>query len=158
MKVLKKLFLSFLIIILLIVSFIVANTVYQMLPHHIVNVEEIKELNTELEDFPIESCDCYWQADVVFMGGALESHSSGKLTLSDEFYKKLLKEYEWAEATGMPCSESNCFLDINGFACDSFKEFVKGTYLVSDSFQQEFYSVIILSKDDNVMYFFRRDF
>lgn len=158
MKIFKKLLYCFLIIILLIVSFVVANTVYQMLPHHIVDVEEIKELNTELENFSIESCDCYWQADVFFMGGTLESHSSGKLTLSDEFYKKLLKEYEWTEATGMPCPESKYFLNINGFACDSFKEFVKGTYLVSEDFQKEFYSIIILSKDDNFMYFFRRDF
>ena len=80
-------------LILLAVLFFVANDIYQQLPHHITDVEEIQYLIPYFEDMPIESCDCRWEADVIFMGGALETHSSGKITVSQEYYDSLLEKY-----------------------------------------------------------------
>ena len=83
-------------LILLAVLFFAANDIYQQLPHHITDVEEIQYLIPYFEDMPIESCDCRWEADVIFMGGALETHSSGKITVSQEYYDSLLEMYaEW---------------------------------------------------------------
>lgn len=66
-------------LILLAVLFFVANDIYQQLPHHITDVEEIQYLIPYFEDMPIESCDCRWEADVIFMGEHLKHIPPAKL-------------------------------------------------------------------------------
>lgn len=155
MKIIKKIIMCILCLVLLFISIASIKTHYYERPHRISNNEELVELIPEFKKLEIESCDCYWQGDVVAWGGVLECHSSGKITVSYDFYNRILKEYTWIESSGMPYSNLNSAFNIDQKACESFKAFVKGTYLISDDFQKEYYSIILLSKVDNSIYFYR---
>ncbi len=151
-------------LILLAVLFFVANDIYQQLPHHITDVEEIQYLIPYFEDMPIESCDCRWEADVIFMGGALETHSSGKITVSQEYYDSLLENYSWHESSGVPTAvigSKNPKKELN----EAYWDFMRNEkYLVSGSFQKQFDNYIdasylfALAKDEPCIYYYYHSF
>lgn len=145
-------------IVLLVVLFFTANNIYQKQPHHITKVEDIKYLISDFEDIPIESCDCRWQADVMFMGGALETHSSGKLTVSKEYYDSIMRDYQWTERQGVPFQISGR-PDLKKKTNDVYYDFItKDTYLVSENYQKQFDSLITVSKDEYCIYYFYESF
>lgn len=139
-------------LILLAVLFFVANDIYQQLPHHITDVEEIQYLIPYFEDMPIESCDCRWEADVIFMGGALETHSSGKITVSQEYYDSLLENYSWHESSGVSYSLKELSKVYWNFMMNE-------KHLVSDDFQKQFDNYVdasylfALAKDEPCIYY-----
>lgn len=144
-------------LILLAVLFFVANDIYQQLPHHITDVEEIQYLIPYFEDMPIESCDCRWEADVIFMGGALETHSSGKITVSQEYYDSLLENYSWHESSGVSYSLKELSKVYWNFMMNE-------KHLVSDDFQKQFDNYVdasylfALAKDEPCIYYYYHSF
>lgn len=144
-------------LILLAVLFFVANDIYQQLPHHITDVEEIQYLIPYFEDMPIESCDCRWEADVIFMGGALETHSSGKITVSQEYYDSLLENYSWHESSGVSYSLKELSKVYWNFMTNE-------KHLVSDDFQKQFDNYVdasylfALAKDEPCIYYYYHSF
>lgn len=144
-------------LILLAVLFFVANDIYQQLPHHITDVEEIQYLIPYFEDMPIESCDCRWEADVIFMSGALETHSSGKITVSQEYYDSLLENYSWHESSGVSYSLKELSKVYWNFMMNE-------KHLVSDDFQKQFDNYVdasylfALAKDEPCIYYYYHSF
>lgn len=128
----------------------VANNIYQKKEHHISDVEEIKYMFNEFEDIPIIDGDCYWQADVMFMGGALESHASGKIKVSEGYYNKILQKYEWTERRGFPTS-SEIVLEK---AHSDFVTGISKPYYYSEDYCYDTGLLMCVSKEDNTVYFF----
>lgn len=154
MKKIKKLFkisaIVFASLISIVIVLFVANNIYQKMEHHISDVEKIKYMFNEFEDIPIIDGDCYWQADVMFMGGALESHASGKIKVSQEYYNKILQKYEWTERRGFPTS-SEIVLE------KAHADFVTGIskpYYYSEDYCYDTGLLMCVSKEDNTIYFF----
>lgn len=137
-------------LILIFIALFVANDIYQKKEHHISDVEEIKYLFNEFEDIPIIDGDCYWQADVMFMGGALESHASGKIKVTEEYYNKILQKYEWTERRGFPTSSEI----ILKKAHPDFIAGISKPYYFSENYCYDTGLVMCVSKDDNIIYFF----
>ena len=145
-------------VILIFALLILANNIYQLFPHHITKVEDIQYLISDFEDMPIESCDCQWQADVMFMGGALETHSSGKLYVSKEYYDSIMQKYQWREASGIPFQVSQISNSEKVLGKVYYNFVTKEQYLISEDYQEEFYPIVIASKDEYAIYFFYKTF
>ena len=134
----------------IVIVLFVANNIYQKQEHHISDIEEIKFMFNELEDIPIVDGDCYWQADVMFMGGALESHASGKIKVSQEYYNKILQKYEWTERRGFPTSSEI----VREKAHSDFVTGILKPYYFSKDYCNDIGLVMCVSKEDNTIYFF----
>lgn len=161
MKVKKVLLILFSVpvgLVLLFCLLILANNIYQKFPHHITKTEDIQYLISDFEDIPIESCDCQWQADVMFMGGALETHSSGKLYVTKEYYDSIMQRYQWRETRGIPFEVSQISNSEKVLGKVYYNFVTKERYLISEDYQEEFYPIVIASKDEYAIYFFYKTF
>ena len=143
-------------LILLTALFFVANNIYQQTPHHITDVEEIQYLIPYFEEMPIEACDCRWEADEMSVAGAIEVHSSGKLTVSREYYDSLLENYSWKESSGVSYSLKELSKVYWNFMMNE-------KHLVSDDFQKQFdYAdaryLFALAKDEPCIYYYYKSY
>lgn len=125
--------------------------VYDRMPHHYTDAENLIELNPEFADIPIESCDFYQKNDVIFFGGVLEFYSYGKINVSEEYYENLLETYSFSESSGILDYQGMNSKKLSG----EFEDVItKQKYLVSDEFQSMFYSFVCLSTKENAIYFY----
>ena len=132
--------------------FFVANDIYQQLPHHITDVEEIQYLIPCFEDMPIESRE----ADEMSVGGAIDVHSSGKLIVSREYDDSLLENYSWKESSGVSYSLKELSKVYWDFMMNE-------KHLVSDDFQKQFnYAdaryLFAFAKDEPCIYYYYHSF
>ena len=101
---------------------------------------------------------------MIFMGGALETHSSGKITVSQEYYDSLLENYSWHESKGVPTAvigSKNPKKELS----EVYWDFMRNEkYLVSGSFQKQFDDYIdesylfALAKDEPCIYYYYHSF
>lgn len=138
-----------LIIILVPLGIFVGNSIYQKMPHHITDVEELKYLISDFEDLSIESCDIIWKSDVMFMGGSLESRAVGKIVVSEQYYNDIRSTYNWAASDEKPDLIKDDKLD------STLSELLSNNkYLVSDEYQNMFSPSMFLSENENELYFY----
>lgn len=122
--------------------------------HH---VTEISEVEGYLKGIQAESIDCYWYEHTSDFFG-YEKAFSGRLTITEDFYNEVLKKYDdWEEHTGWPAeADAIGYRDnIRSFSCDNFKNFVNNeTYLMSETYNQDLTTVLLLSKDSPTLYMY----
>lgn len=120
--------------------------------HHITELEE-----GYLKGIKAESCDGYWYVHTHDFFG-YEAAFSGELKLTEEYYNEIQAKYDdWEERTGWPVeADAIGYKDnIRSFSCDSFKNFVNNeTYLMSETYNQELTTVLLLSKDSPTLYMY----
>lgn len=157
LKSLKGIFI-FASILLILVAGIVLIRNYDATPellkewHHITELEE-----GYLKGIKAESCDGYWYVHTHDFFG-YEAAFSGELKLTEEYYSEIQAKYDdWEERTGWPAeADAIGYKDnIRSFSCDSFKNFVNNeTYLMSETYNQELTTVLLLSKDSPTLYMY----
>ncbi|MBQ5591372.1 MAG: hypothetical protein IIU80_00290 [Clostridia bacterium] len=122
--------------------------------HH---VTEISELEGYLKGIQAESCDGYWYVHTHDFFG-YEAAFSGEIKITEEYYNEIREKYDdWEERTGWP-AEANAIGyrdNIRSFSCDNFKNFVNNeTYLMSETYNQDLTTVLLLSKDSPTLYMY----
>ena len=120
--------------------------------HHITELEE-----GYLKGIQAESCDGYWYVHTHDFFG-YEAAFSGQLKLTEEYYNEILEKYDdWEERTGWPVEADalGYYGYMRSFSCDSFKTFVTNeTYLMSETYNQELTTVLLLSKESPELYMY----
>ena len=120
--------------------------------HHVTELEE-----GYLKGIKVESCDGYWYVHTHDFFG-YEAAFSGQFKLTEEYYNEILEKYDdWEERTGWPAeADAIGYRDnIRSFSCDNFKNFVANeTYLMSETYNQDLTTVLLLSKDSPELYMY----
>lgn len=158
LKSLKKVFV-FISILLVLVAGVVFIRNYETKPapllkewHHVTELEE-----GYLKGIKAESCDGYWYEHTNDFFG-YEAAFSGQLKVTEEYYNEILAKYDdWEEHTGWPAEADaiGYMGNIRSFSCDSFKNFVNNeTYLMSETYNQDLTTVLLLSKDSPTLYMY----
>lgn len=152
----KVLFVVLTALILIIIGFFIANSIYQKSVHEIRDVEEIKNIMTDFQDFDIESCECKWKATNIVFGGVNEYVAAGKLQLSDDYYNMLSEKYNWKLASVIPIDEEDKELNMVSYVV--IYELNNNRVFVSSEFQKTVFPKVFLSKDKHILYFYCHDF
>lgn len=122
--------------------------------HHIT---ELSEMEGYLKGIRAESCDGYWYVHTHDVFG-YEAAFSGELKLTEEYYNEILEKYDdWEEKSDWPVEAGRVgYMDnIRSFSCDNFKNFVLNeTYLMSETYNQEQTTILLLSKDSPTLYMY----
>ena len=120
--------------------------------HHITELED-----GYLKGIKAEFCDGYWYVHTHDFFG-YEAAFSGQLKLTEEYYNEILEKYDdWEERTGWPAEADVIGYHgrMRSFSCDSFKNFVTNeTYLMSETYNQELTTVLLLSKESPELYMY----
>lgn len=152
------------VILIILITFVFAMfIIYSRMPHHITKAKEIKELYSSLEEVPIEKCDGYWKADMIFFGAVSESHSAGKIKVSSEYYNDILTRYKWCKKKGWPTeyfyTTDNKDLYEEGFKKSSkvFRNYImqlNNEYYYSEEYTKEMGMIMCISINEPEIYYF----
>lgn len=120
--------------------------------HKIISIDELSEVTSAFDGINIESCDCTWKAEVVFMGGVLESQISGKVVLQEDYFNDIVTYHVWEKAVDSNKIRAK-YSEVKG--AESLCEFLsKDNYFVSESYQNTLEPLVYLSKEEQALYFY----
>ncbi len=133
-------------------------------PQHITNKKELKKVwkNKEWTN-AVKECDCYYTIDSAgYPLGVDESHLSGKVTISKDYYNSLLDNYDDFEKRTGVIDISELYhinYDTEQLADDGFLTFSKSQeYLFSKKYFDQNNIVLLLSESEPVAYILFKSF
>ena len=110
----------------------------------------------------IISCEANYTPTCIIFGYVPSYYGSGKLTVTEEYYNKLLKSYDdWILLSGFPQTNSPGYYEEDILECadDKFKTFIQTEkYFYSDKMFHSKGRLILPSQEKGEIYFFERDF
>lgn len=119
---------------------------------------DVSETQKSFEDIPIQSCDCYWYVKEYSLGGFAYSVAiSGKLTVTDEYYNKIITQYnDFEKPNDIYLLEADYLRNIEDYSCSILSEFtVSGDYIMSELFNEYMSMLILISKDSHDLYIYQ---
>ncbi len=132
-------------------------------PQHIISKKELKKVwNNKDWLAAVKECDCYYTIDSAgYPLGVDESHFSGKLTISQNFYDSLIDQYDFKKQTGIMDFSKLYHInyDTEQLVDDSFLTFLKSSeYLYSKQYFDVNNIVVLLAENEPTVYVFWKSF
>ena len=132
------------------IGIVFSNYLHTKELYSITSVNELTEATSAFDELEIDSCDCIWKAEIVFLGGVLESQISGKIVLQEDYFNDIITTYDWEKSAD---DNATNYSNIEG--TEILYEFLnKGNYYVSETYQNTLKPTVYLSKEEQALYFY----
>ena len=118
-------------------------------PHESTNVDELKYYSDFFNEVEMVGCEFTWKANVVMLGGVLESQLCGRVDLTDDYYNRITEQYTWIKSH----EQGKDYSEIEG--TEILEEFLKNNeWYRSREYEGQYGPLIYLSKNEKALYFY----